>query len=207
MLGSDMSDARYTAWLLDFDGTLYRPSPVKLWMGLELLLFGAAHLRTLRSFRHEHERIRREQEHEVEDPFQLQIQRTATKLGLDPQRVARIVEQWMFERPQKWIRRHARAELVHEVHQFRSRGGKLAVVSDYPVSAKLKAIQPELVPDVIVASGEHGGPGRLKPYPDGYLKAAHRLDLAPERCLVIGDRQDADGLAAERAGMGFRLIK
>jgi HAD superfamily hydrolase (TIGR01549 family) len=202
-----MSDARYTAWLLDFDGTLYRPLPVKLWMGLELLLFGAVHVRTLRGFRHEHERIRREQEQEVADPFQLQLQRAAAKLGLAEDRVARIVQQWMFERPQKWIRRHARADLVQEVEQFRAQGGKLAVVSDYPVSAKLKAIQPPLTPDVIVASGERGGPGRLKPYPDGYLKAAKQLEVAPENCLVIGDRKDADGLAAERAGMGFRLIK
>jgi HAD superfamily hydrolase (TIGR01549 family) len=201
-----MSQPQYEAWLIDFDGTLYRPTPVKAWMALELLCFGAMHFRTLRKFRHEHERIRETQSEAMADPFQLQIQRTAEALGIDSARVAALVNSWMFERPQKWIRRHVRTQLLDEVRHFRSQGGKVAVVSDYPVSAKIKAIQPELDLDVIIASGERGGPGRLKPYPDGYLKAAECVGVSPARCLVIGDRKDADGLAAERAGMAFRLI-
>jgi HAD superfamily hydrolase (TIGR01549 family) len=202
-----MSDARYAAWLLDFDGTLYRAKPVKVWMALELMLFGVLSMRTLRRFRHEHELIREGEQSDVGDPFQLQIQRTADSLGSEPGRVAAIVERWMFERPQKWIRRHVRSELLQEARTFHAAGGKLAVVSDYPVTAKLRAIEPSFDVHAVVASGERGGPGRLKPYPDGYLEAARRLGVEPERCLVIGDREDADGLAASRAGMGFRLVR
>jgi FMN phosphatase YigB (HAD superfamily) len=36
------------------------------------------------------------------------------------------------------------------------------------------------------------------------LRAAEVLGVAPKHCLVIGDRDDADGLAAENAGMAFR---
>jgi HAD superfamily hydrolase (TIGR01549 family) len=46
----------------------------------------------------------------------------------------------------------------------------------------------------------------LKPWPDGYLLAAERLGVAAAECLVIGDREDADGLAASRAGMAFRRV-
>jgi HAD superfamily hydrolase (TIGR01509 family) len=46
----------------------------------------------------------------------------------------------------------------------------------------------------------------LKPDPDGYLLAARRLGLSPSDCLVLGDRPDADGQAAHRAGMPFRQI-
>src|SRR5690606_40516027 len=53
--------------------------------------------------------------------------------------------------------------------------------------------------------GESGGPSALKPAPDGYLKAALSLGVSPEHCLVIGDRDDADGAAARAAGMAFRL--
>ena len=60
--------------------------------------------------------------------------------------------------------------------------------------------------DVIVASGEENGPRRLKPDPEGYLRAAELLQVAPERCLVIGDRDDADGGAARAANMAFRLV-
>ncbi|HEV8245640.1 MAG TPA: HAD family hydrolase, partial [Polyangiaceae bacterium] len=80
-------------------------------------------------------------------------------------------------------------------------------VSDYPAQRKLAALgTPELF-DVVVASGEPGGPRRLKPHPEGFLRAAEALGVAPARCLVIGDREDADGLAARAAGMGFRLMK
>ena len=61
--------------------------------------------------------------------------------------------------------------------------------------------------DCVVASGEPGGPELLKPHPDGMLKAARALGELPEACLVIGDRTDADGEAARRAGMAFRLIR
>ena len=55
-------------------------------------------------------------------------------------------------------------------------------------------------------SGEAEGPGRLKPWPDGYLLAAERLGIHPGECLVVGDRADADGEAARRGGMAFRRV-
>jgi HAD superfamily hydrolase (TIGR01509 family) len=60
---------------------------------------------------------------------------------------------------------------------------------------------------VVVASGENGGPTRLKPHPDGMLRAARALGVEPSRCLVIGDRDDADGAAARAAGMAFRRVR
>jgi HAD superfamily hydrolase (TIGR01549 family) len=58
----------------------------------------------------------------------------------------------------------------------------------------------------VVASGETEGHTALKPDPAGYLRAAAELAVSPDRALVIGDRPDADGLAASRAGMGFRRV-
>ncbi|MGE5786496.1 MAG: HAD hydrolase-like protein, partial [Myxococcales bacterium] len=36
---------------------------------------------------------------------------------------------------------------------------------------------------------------------------AKSLGVEPTRCLVIGDRVDADGAAAKAAGMSFRLVR
>jgi beta-phosphoglucomutase-like phosphatase (HAD superfamily) len=41
---------------------------------------------------------------------------------------------------------------------------------------------------------------RAKPEPDLFLECAHRLDLPPEQCYVVGDAV-WDLLAARRAGM------
>ena len=71
---------------------------------------------------------------------------------------------------------------------------------------KLAALGDASLFEVVVASGEPEGPPRLKPHPGGYLAAAKRLGVPPEECLVIGDRDDADGAAARAAGMSFRLV-
>jgi HAD superfamily hydrolase (TIGR01549 family) len=193
------------AWLLDLDGTLYAATWVKFGMALELGLGGLGVAGVLRRFRHEHERIR-----ELDaggDPFRLQLERAAEGAGKPVEVVEAIVREWMIRRPAKWISRAKRKGLFEEIRAFRARGGKTAVVSDYPARDKLAALgEPELF-DAVVASGEPGGPPRLKPDPAGYLRAANLLGVAPERCLVIGDRDDADGAAARALGAKFRLIR
>jgi HAD superfamily hydrolase (TIGR01509 family) len=51
----------------------------------------------------------------------------------------------------------------------------------------------------------HGDYARSKPHPDPYLKAAERLGLAPETCLVIED-SERGMLAAHSAGMRCLVI-
>ncbi len=194
------------AWLVDLDGTLYTARWVKLAMAAELALGGWGAVSTLRRFRKEHELLRDELDQDVESPFSLQVERTASALSVDRLLVERHVTEWMIERPQKWIRRFKRQGLLDEIASFRSSGGKTALVSDYPASAKLAALEATGLFDAVVASGEAGGPRRLKPHPDGYQEAARRLGVAPEECLVIGDREDADGAAARAAGMAFRKV-
>jgi HAD superfamily hydrolase (TIGR01509 family) len=113
----------------------------------------------------------------------------------------------MHERPGKYLRQFQRTALIAEIREFRAQGGKTALVSDYPASLKLEALGAADLFDAVVASGEVGGPSKLKPDPEGYLLAASRLGVSPARCLVIGDREDADGAAAVAAHMEFRLVK
>lgn len=211
--------SEHDAWLVDLDGTLYYPLWVKLAMAAELSLLGWSSVATLRSFRKQHEHLRqlategaervveRELEHNAPSPFHEQLQRTALTLGRDPADVERRVMEWMFRRPGKWIRLFRRRALLDEIAGFHDSGGKTALVSDYPATEKLERLGHNGLFDVVVANGEPEGPRRLKPDPDGYLAAARRLGAEPARCLVLGDRDDADGAAARAAGMQFRLVK
>jgi len=207
-----MTDAQYDAWLVDLDGTLYTQRWVKLAMAVELVLFGRSAIKTLRQFRHEHEAMREEQNanHALSvvhpSPFAGQLARTAEKLGVPVSDVERLVQHWMIERPGKWIRRFPRSSLLAELRAFKGRGGRTALVSDYPAERKIEALGARSLFDEIVANGESNGPRRLKPDPEGYLRAAELLKVQPARCLVIGDRDDADGEAARAAKMGFRLV-
>jgi HAD superfamily hydrolase (TIGR01509 family) len=200
------ADTRYAAWLIDLDGTLYRPLPVKLAMAAELLLFGWGAISTLRTFRHAHEELRGDVGLGG-SPFQRQLGLAATKLSRPAPDVERVVREWMFERPLKWVARARRQALLDAIASYRQGGGKTALVSDYPASGKLEALGALELFDVVVSSGEEGGPSKLKPDPEGYLSAATRLGIEPARCLVIGDRDDADGEAARAAGMGLCLIR
>jgi HAD superfamily hydrolase (TIGR01549 family) len=194
----------YDAWLVDLDGTLYAQAPVRLAMGGEVALFGWGVARVLGRFRREQEELRKL---ELEgDPFLLQVERTAEALGVSTALVDAAVRSWMIERPSKWLSLFRRRALLEEIRNFRATGGRTALVSDYPARRKLEALGAGPLFDVVVASGEPDGPRRLKPHPSGVLRAAASLGIDPSRCLVIGDRADADGAAAKSAGMAFRLI-
>jgi HAD superfamily hydrolase (TIGR01549 family) len=198
------SERAHDAWLVDLDGTLYVQAAVRLAMAAELSLLGLGAVRVLKHFRHEHELVR---ELGLEgDPFRLQLERTAEALGEPAAEVEAHVRDWMIERPAKWLALFRRRALLREIGAFRANGGRTALVSDYPARRKLEALGATPLFDVIVASGEPDGPLRLKPHPSGMLRAAAALGVDPARCLVLGDRPDADGLAASAAGMAFRRI-
>ncbi len=208
MLPADST--RYSAWLVDLDGTLYRQKPVQLAMAAELLLFGWGAIKTLRTFRRSHEHLRAETnagQALALSPFQRQLELAANALGQEPSEVERVVRHWMFERPLKWVARSKRKSLFRALANYRAGGGKTALVSDYPATGKLQALGAISLFDLVVSNGEPGGPSKLKPHPEGYLSAARRLGVEPARCLVIGDRDDADGAAARAAGMGLCLIR
>ena len=196
----------FAAWLIDLDGTLYRPLPVKIAMGLQLC-FASSHTRkVIRTFRHEHEALRASEETAIDQPFTEQLSRTARHLGCSVEQVRPIIDDWMFARPGRWLRRFRREELIKEIARFKANGGRTALISDYPARVKLQALEVSGLFDVVVANGETDERYRLKPAPDALLLAARLLGVAPAECLVLGDRSDADGLAAQRAGMAFRRI-
>jgi HAD superfamily hydrolase (TIGR01549 family) len=197
----------HDAWLIDLDGTLYTPKPLKWAMGAEVTLLGMPVLRTLRHFRRLHEVLREEGESFEPSPFDEQLRRTAQILKVSAGDVDAIVQEWMIQRPCKWLQRLQRKSLLREITAFRAEGGRTAVVSDYPAKVKLAALGVSNLFDRVIANGEEGGPKRLKPFPDGLLLAASALEVEPRRCLVVGDRKDADGAAASNAGMEFRLIQ
>jgi FMN phosphatase YigB (HAD superfamily) len=197
----------YRAWLIDLDGTLYRQRPVRAMLAIELVLWGRSAIKILHTFRREQEQLRLDQLPCDSDPFRVQIQRTAQRLGLAEACVSDVVEHWMFDRPGRWLRAYRRRFFLRLISSYQRHGGRTALVSDYPARRKLAAMGlGEHVFEQVIACGEPGGPHGFKPMPVGLLMAAQRLQVPPADCLVIGDRWDVDGEAASRAGMAFRHV-
>jgi HAD superfamily hydrolase (TIGR01549 family) len=197
--------ADHDAWLVDLDGTLYHATPVKFAMTWELVTGGVHVVQVLRRFRQQHEVLRHEAPSGT-NAYRIQLERTAALTGMDVGAVERAVVEWMHVRPGKWISRFKRESLLDEIRAFRSSGGRTALVSDYPAKQKLASLGVTELFDVVIANGETEGPTWLKPDPSGYLEAAKSLGITASRCLVIGDRDDADGQAARAAKMGFRRV-
>ena len=198
-------------WLIDLDGTLYKPGLVKWAMAAELLLFGWTALPVIRAFRKAHEQLRADSIANVHlcfepSPFEEQLRRACANSHYAEAHVKRVVLNWMFERPGKWLKLSRRSWLIKEIEAFQKGGGKTALVSDYPARIKLKAMGIEHLFDLVVANGETPNIRRLKPAPDGINAAMQYFKFDKSQTLMIGDRLDADGAAAEAAGIAFRHI-
>ncbi len=98
------------------------------------------------------------------------------------------------------------AEVFEELHK---RGIKIAVFSDYPrVRQRIRALDfsDETISQI---SGIYSAEdfGSQKPAIRPFLEIAQHLEVEPEKCLVIGDRDDTDGDGARATNMEFIQIE
>jgi alpha,alpha-trehalose phosphorylase len=91
------------------------------------------------------------------------------------------------------------------VRQLRAQGIRTAVVSSSANAPQvLRAAGIDDAFDAVVDGGEVARLGlRGKPAPDGFLEAARRLEVSPDRAIVVEDA--LSGVTAGRAG-GFGLV-
>jgi len=181
--------SEYAAVVFDMDGTLYFQTPVRVCMFLEMLL----HFWCVREF------------------FVVQQYRKLYELGLtDQERFAllssdapQIVNDWMLVRPMKYVRRFRDKELLSLIRTLRGQGVKIIVYSDYPLDAKLNAV--ELAPDYAYYSGDKIISCQ-KPNPKGLLSIIAEINEKPENIAFIGDKFEKDGLCADAAGINYAIL-
>jgi FMN phosphatase YigB (HAD superfamily) len=103
------------------------------------------------------------------------------------------------------FQRSDRPRLVDTLRSLKSRGTRLAVLSDYhSVAERLEKLRIPLELFDTITSCEAAG--ALKPAARPFLEIAAAWNLAPSSILVVGDRDDTDGEAARRAGMQFLQV-
>ena len=85
------------------------------------------------------------------------------------------------------------------------KGVKIAVFSDYGyVEEKLEALGFDLKwTDYLFDAPSLGG---LKPSKETFLKICSTMDVSPQNCLMVGDRDDTDGAGAKASGMQFMKV-
>ena len=191
--------------VFDLDGTLYNQAPVRQQI-LKLLIKDAVAsrsiqtLRILRTFRRTREALADAGAHDVATA---QYARPAALLGLLPEQVQDCVESWMEERPLPMLRAARRPGVEALFSALRQSKIMIAVLSDYPVTAKLAAL--ELGADMTLCATD-ARVNRLKPDPAGLRLLLALADVAPREVILIGDRAERDGEAGFRMGVRTLIL-
>jgi HAD superfamily hydrolase (TIGR01549 family) len=201
---------RVRAVLFDLDGTLYRQTPMRALMALELATLAVRHplkapvtWRVLSEFRHAQEALRGRET--SRDGTLEQLELTARRTGLSVDQVEAVAAEWMIERPLKYLIRCRAEGLVPLLDFLNRRLIKVGVFSDYPPELKLKALGVAGRFSITLCSADPAI-GRFKPHPRGFLVASTRWQVDPSEVLVVGDRPDADAAGAAAAGMPCVII-
>lgn len=191
------------AVIFDLDGTLYDNSKIARSFILRSLL----HLRLIGSERKCRHEMAGKYYGDNGEAYAELFSKMAAKSGHS----ARQAEKWFWDKYMpiqvSTLRntRHRKPWVDNVLSDLKSKGIKIACFSDYGmVKEKLEAlgISPSYF-DYIVDAPSIGG---LKPCKEAFLNVARHLEVAPEEALVVGDREDTDGLGAKAAGMQFMLV-
>lgn len=183
----------------DVDGTLYRQSGLRLHMARSLVWHSAAtgSLRTLGVLR-DYRRLREVFAEQEVAGFEDRLTREVASAHRITQAAVRtLVGEWIEQKPLPLLRRHRYPGVGRLFRAIRASGRMLGVLSDYPAVDKLSAL--ELSAEFIISAND-AEVGVMKPNPAGLRLLMDRAGVRPEETLLIGDRPERDGLAADRAG-------
>ncbi|MDT7041974.1 HAD family hydrolase [Candidatus Nitronereus thalassa] len=208
-----MDISKVRAILFDLDGTLYYQPPLRMLMGFELstlpLTMGSlAKTRSVLEVIKQFRTIREELRH-LGNPSEclkeIQYQQASKVVGVKAEEVKRIVEEWMYHRPLKYLKWCRRMGAISFFTEAQRRGIKIGVFSDYPAQEKLEALELESFVQLVLCATDKEI-NAFKPHPRGFLRACECWGLPPQEVLYVGDRPEVDGKGALAAGMPCMMV-
>ena len=201
---------RIRAVLFDLDGTLYHQRRMRILMALELSTLlvtrpwsARRRLRALASYRKAQEALRLSPGDAITPQTQLDL--AAERAGVPAQEIEALVNEWMQERPLKYLPLCRADGLSALLSLLDYEGLTMGVLSDYPADAKLRALG---IADrfSVVLCATDPDVGALKPSPRGFLRACERWRIQPAEVLFVGDRLEVDAHGASAAGMPCVIV-
>lgn len=136
----------------------------------------------------------------------LQYVTTAQRLNIDTGFITAVVEEWIHQRPLKYLRFCRRRGLGRFSEFLKEQQIAVGLFSDYPAEEKIAALnifKDNLWPILCATDPEINA---FKPHPKGFLLACKIWQLPPDEVLYLGDRLEVDGAGAAAAGMPCAII-
>jgi HAD superfamily hydrolase (TIGR01549 family) len=198
--------------VFDVDGTLYYQNflraTVLLLLSIHLLFKPKDLLRSLKVIKNYRKALEelRYHPHLANSLQELQLIWTARTSREPLSYVKDVVSEWIHERPLYLLKLFKRRGLNDFLRTAQTHGIKLGIYSDYPCHKKLHYMGILHYFDCVLCSFDDEVQ-HLKPHPKGFLLAAEKLQLPPQKVLYIGDRTEIDGFGAISCEMKFLLLK
>jgi len=198
MVNSALNWNNFGLVVFDVDGTLYDQRGLRFCMLREMLL-ASVQTRDIRFIKilSAYRRIREHLGESLQDDFETTlIERTAATVGCSIERVQSTATEWLEQRPLRHLIRYRYPGLPELFQNLRTQGKKIGIFSDYPAHQKLEAMK--LTADFIVCATDNDV-GVLKPHPRGLHVLMERAGFKAAETILIGDRPERDGMAAQAA--------
>lgn len=186
--------------VFDVDGTLYDQRRLRVRMALDLMrhTLMARDLRpllVLRAYRRIRERLAEQEVGSFETRL---LAETVDTTRYSPHDVTEIVREWIERKPNAHLAACRYPGLPELFDGIKRSGRSIGILSDYPVHDKLDAlgltadhITSAVDPDVDV----------MKPHPRGLQTVIGKARATAETTVLLGDRVERDGIAAQRLGV------
>ena len=186
--------------IFDLDGTLYDLSGLKwrmalaLWQSIKLL-------RTLSPVRNVLRTQTFSDGTELKQELFLQL---ADRASVSTDKAETWYKQDFYPNFVKILKRHktARPGAADLLAELKDKGVKLAIVSDFgrvPARTQAIGLNPSLFDELLSSEDE----GSLKPHFEPFVALARKWQLSPDQIVVLGDKEELDGTAADSCKMKF----
>jgi FMN phosphatase YigB (HAD superfamily) len=194
------------AILFDVDGTIYSLLKMRICIVLHICIHILMHpkdikiVKIISTFRKEREKRAGQYFGDKESLESLQYQWAAEVLHIPADEVRTVIAMWMYTLPLRYMRYSAYSDVFAVLDILKQKNIKVAMVSDYPVKDKLKALGITVDTEVSALDADVNA---LKPCTRSYEKAIQVLDMKNSDCWIVGDRGDKDGAVAQSLGIPY----